>query len=261
MATWRVGTLLCLVGLSALACGVMEPRDVLKVRGEILSRQGKLKSFSVRTHSVTERGYRMKNPPKEDVFYMGEYVETADTSDEIGSVDYVRDDGTVLFRRASTSVRSVGGESYDTSYLVVVCDGTTRYQKSRMGGNGKVFTSPSDGKDEAKAFFDQFGALSLGLHDKKPQGAKASTKWYCGGFPIRCLPDETVRGRAAYVLEMLDEAVNGFESARIYYDQETGIPLRWEVLDRKGQFIWWRDVTELEVNPELPRERFLPPRP
>lgn len=135
-----------------------------------------------------------------------------------------------------------GEERKSETYQLLICDGRHNYRLERQNGRTQATRSRFNSAEaispfDAKAIFDRLERVQT----------------------LRLLPDETINGREALVIEArtreLPESVDLGKTVT-WYDQETGIELKSVTHNRRNQVVRTAVTTACKINGEIPDEQF-----
>ena len=128
---------------------------------------------------------------------------------------------------------------------LTVSDGTYTWSEQRAKGEVKVTKTKAARRDD----------------DQGPGGGAERLEAFREKYDLRVLPERSLGGRAAYVLEgrpreELEE--NGIQADRalFYFDQQTGILVIMALLDRKSRPLLEVKFNDIRLNPDLPEGAF-----
>jgi outer membrane lipoprotein-sorting protein len=172
-----------------------------------------------------------------------EEMKMKSTSDS--TMEYMQKGNTWNFRMESKTVgtQQVKGqpEQKDESRVLSICDGQFVYtlteskdQKTAM----KTKIDPKQNTMDAKALFDV-------LHEDNN---------------IKLLPDETVDGKAVYVIEATPKKAEEnslYSKSLYYYQKDTGISVKYAAYDKAGKPVMTWTATDIRLDVDIPADRFV----
>lgn len=208
--------------VGALALPVLAD-EVADVEAKIMEAAGKVKSMRAKLHATTQ----MENPHMQM------------QSESKGSLELVVKDGKTLTRtevKTQSRHKIAGQESKSDVTSLMICDGDHAYSLTEQeGGKTAIKSKMTPGQTSLadKAYF-------IDLHAKNE---------------VKKLPDEKVGGNEVYVLEATSKLPESGKSM-MYFCQKTGMLLKQVVMTPDGKPFQTSEFTDVEVNIDLPAERF-----
>lgn len=168
------------------------------------------------------------------------------TQNSQGRYEYLKKGDKMLYRIESKdrSVTKTGEtEKATDSATTIIFDGSFLYSLRDTDGKKSATKqkAPNSGWFADQAYFDTM---------------KRS-------YDLKLLPDETVEGRAVYVIEAKGKAVGAPPTSTImYHDKETGLAIKTVTKDGSGKVTSTSTFSNLNINPPISPDRFtfeLPP--
>jgi len=165
-------------------------------------------------------------------------------TETVGTDEMLKKDGKWLHRMESksTSVMEVGGQEQKTeSTVLVVSDDKYIWTLSESQGQKMVIKN----------------RVAEGQNMAVGEGFDALRK----DFDLRLLPDETVEGKPAWVIEATPKkgtpAAQAGMTMRYYYDKDSGVVVKMVGKSTDGKNTITTIVGDLKVNPEISADRFV----
>lgn len=141
-------------------------------------------------------------------------------------------------------VREMGGkEEKDDSTILQIVDGEFSYVLTETAGQKTAMKQKLNPKT-----------------DVNPFDAAALFKLQEKDFAMKLLPDETIGGKAAYVIEATPKkAQEGQPFSRMvnWYDKKTGIALKSVSYDKAGKEVMTSVATDVKLDGDIPDARFV----
>ena len=217
----RVSVLGVLVGGLAFCGATASAETIEEVSKKIAAATEKLNSYSAKTKTVTEM--------KQEGFSM---VSTAETATEM-----LRKGADFLVRSETKSVSetTVGGNaSKQETSMLMVNDGAFMYTVSDMAGT------------------------KMAQKHKIEKPDPDPMKIWKGMGDLKVLPDATVDGRAAWVIELTPKAGQGGAGKSVmHFDKETGQLIKMVAHSPDGKPMTTMTCSDIKVNPKLEPDRFV----
>lgn len=161
-------------------------------------------------------------------------------SESTGKNEMLRDGAKWKMRMESKSSGSmtIAGNTTksDTTSLVVV-DGDFAYSMSDTGGQKSVMKMKGDVYAKSAGGKAMFDALRTSMD-------------------VAVLPDETVDGVAAYVLDLKPKQAAAGMKMKYYISKENGMPLQILSITEDGKPQMTTKMTNIKINPAIPADRF-----
>lgn len=214
-------------GLMALSLtGVVQAQSLEDVEKKLIEAHSKLKSYTSKTKTVQN-------------FDMGGNKMSSDYG---GTVEWKRDGDKQMFRTEmkGTTTQSMGGTDNKMEVSVLmISDGNFLYTLSEQMGQKMATKQKPD-------------TAMTGDPQKLFEKIRADND-------VKVLPDEKVDGASTIVLEVTpkDSADGPVAKSVMYFAKDTGINVKVVGKDKEGKEVFTNTSTDIKVNTEIPKDRFV----
>lgn len=217
--------IICAAGASKAAAETLE--DVKK---KIHEKVSAMKSLEYKLEMTTEM----------DMPQMAIKSSTKQTAQFVNKGDHVL----ARMETSSSTTQKMGDQEqkYDSKSLDV-CDGKFWYNLSEQ--MGQQMATKRKIKPEG---------------DPSPFNALASFKQLAEAFEVKLMPDETIDGKPAWVLETKPkpgtDPMNVMGRSLSFYDKETGVSIKGENYDTNGKIVSKVKTTDIKINSQIDPAKF-----
>lgn len=160
-----------------------------------------------------------------------------------GQFQAMRKSGKTVSRMESKTVQKMGEES-QTFTSTMINDGEFMYTISDVAGQKMAMKMKPNPK----------------MAGSDPLSSESAFKAMKQDFNLKVLPDATVDGKEAWVLEATPkDAKNAEILARMvnYYDKKNGLPIKSVGYDKAGKVVNTTTFSNFKLNADIPAERFV----